>query len=101
MALFGLQSEQGFSLVSTIVMTKVPRVKGCQKEFCHYNSRMSKKMGRPPRASTGAMGKVFQMRLTDSERKDYQRAAERAELSLSEWIRDRLNKAAKRESKTD
>jgi predicted HicB family RNase H-like nuclease len=39
------------------------------------------------------------VRLTDAEKAEYQKAAKRAGVSLSEWIRDRLDKAAKRESR--
>ena len=41
------------------------------------------------------------MLLTDAERDTYGRAAGKAKLSLSAWIRDRLSKAAKRESRRD
>jgi hypothetical protein len=60
-----------------------------------------KSAGRPTRDPKGQASKILPVRLTESERGDYQRAADRAGASLSEWIRDRLNKAAKRESKTD
>src|SRR6185295_13010120 len=69
----------------------------CPKDFCHYNTRMAKKMGRPPIDPTGAMGRVFQIRLTDAERAEYDRAATRAGVKLAAWIRDRLSRAAKRE----
>ena len=57
--------------------------------------------GRPTRDPSGAASKHFIMRLTDAEREHYAQAAERAGVSLSEWMRDRLSKAAKRESKRD
>ena len=38
---------------------------------------------------------------SDAEREAYRQAAERANVPLSEWVRDRLNRAAKRESKRD
>jgi len=47
------------------------------------------------------MGRLLQIRLTDAERAEWERAAVRAQLKLSAWIRDRLSKAAKRESKRD
>lgn len=59
------------------------------------------KMGRPTIDPDGPMGKVFQIRLTESERKDYRQASDRAGLKLAAWVRDRLSKAAKRESKRD
>jgi hypothetical protein len=39
------------------------------------------------------------IRLTDAEKAVYQRAAIKAGLTLSEWVRDRLGKAAKREAR--
>jgi len=59
------------------------------------------KMGRPTIDPEGPLGRVFQIRLSDAEREEYQRAATRAGVKLSAWIRDRLGKAAKRESKRD
>lgn len=58
---------------------------------------MAKKMGRPPKAP-GGLGRVLQIRLTDAERADYQKAAERAGVPLSEWIRANLGRAAKRKA---
>lgn len=69
----------------------------CKCGFCQYNTGMEKKTGRPPIDPSGPMGKVLQIRLTDSEREDYAEAAERAKLKLSAWMRDRLNRAVKRE----
>jgi len=57
---------------------------------------MAKKMGRPTIDPKGAMGRVLQIRLTDDERETYQRAADKAEMPISAWIRDQLAKAAKR-----
>jgi hypothetical protein len=42
---------------------------------------------------------VLALPLTDAERIDYQKTAERCGLSLVAWIRSRLNEAAKREAK--
>lgn len=61
---------------------------------------MKTKLGRPPKAP-GGLGSVFQIRLSDAEKADYQKAAERAGVPLAEWMRARLNSAAKRESKRD
>jgi hypothetical protein len=57
------------------------------------------KAGRPPRDPKGVAAKIFPVLLTDAEKDDYARAAKRAGVSVSEWMRDRLAKAAKRESK--
>jgi predicted HicB family RNase H-like nuclease len=62
---------------------------------------MVKKMGRPPLAPGEAKGEYFQLRLTAAERIEYEQAAQRAGQSLSAWIRERLSKAVKRESKRD
>jgi hypothetical protein len=45
------------------------------------------------------VGCVVQLPLTDEERIEYQKAAERCGQSLAEWIRQRLTEAAKREAK--
>ena len=58
---------------------------------------MAKKMGRPTIDPRGAKGKVCQIRLSDAERAEYGRAAQKADVKLSAWIRDRLSRAAKRE----
>ena len=39
------------------------------------------------------------LRLTQTERIDYQKCAERSGLSLTQWIRDKLDQAARREGK--
>lgn len=57
--------------------------------------------GRPPLPPDEAKGQVFQIRLSDAERQQYESAAERAGVPMAAWIRDRLNRAAKRESKQD
>jgi predicted HicB family RNase H-like nuclease len=38
-------------------------------------------------------------RVTETERIDYQKSAERCGQSLGEWIRERLNRSAEREAK--
>jgi hypothetical protein len=59
------------------------------------------KAGRPPRDPEQGAAKIFPVLLTDVEKATYARAAKRAGLTISEWLRDRLSKAAKRESKRD
>ena len=71
----------------------------CQTEFRKYNIGMRAKVGRPARDPKAGPSKIVPIRMTDAEKAEYQRAAKRAKLSLSEWIRDRLGKAAKRESR--
>jgi hypothetical protein len=49
-----------------------------------------------PRAEAN---EFVQFCLTDLERIEFQKAAERCGLSLAAWMRDRLNECAKREAK--
>jgi predicted HicB family RNase H-like nuclease len=60
---------------------------------------MGKKMGRPPLHPEQAKGEYIQLRLSPAEREEYRLAAERAGMSLSEWIRGCLSRAARRGSK--
>lgn len=60
---------------------------------------MDKKPGRPPRDPNEGASKIVPIRMTDAEQQRYQQAAHRAGVSLSEWARDRLDKAARRELK--
>jgi hypothetical protein len=60
---------------------------------------MKKQIGRPPLSPGEAKGAVLQIRLTEAQRAEYAQAAERAGMSLSAWIRDRLAKASKREAR--
>ena len=62
---------------------------------------MDKKAGRPTRDPGGKASKLYPVRLTDAERAQYEQAAKRAGVSVSEWMRDRLARAAKREAKQD
>jgi hypothetical protein len=62
---------------------------------------MAKKRGRPPTPEANSLSQITAVRLTQSERAECDRAAQRAGVKLSDWIRDRLTKAAKRESKRD
>ena len=50
-----------------------------------------------PRAEAARSSRVI-LRAMPKEREAWQRAADRAGLPLSEWIRKRLNSAAKRSS---
>jgi hypothetical protein len=53
-------------------------------------------MGRPPLDPGEAKDQVYQLRLTAAERESYEAAAKRAQKTLSQWIREKLNRAAKR-----
>jgi hypothetical protein len=60
---------------------------------------MKPKLGRPPRDAAGATSKLHAIRLTTVEKSEYEWAARCAKMTVSEWMRDRLNKAAGRETK--
>ena len=72
----------------------------CRKDFLYYNPDMSKPttMGRPPKEPTDRLAEIIQFRMTEAERKQCEHAADRAGVKFSAWIRDRLLRAAKRES---
>jgi uncharacterized protein (DUF1778 family) len=59
------------------------------------------RMGRPPKPEDEQASEIIAIRMTEAERELCEQAADRAELKLSAWIRDRATKAAKRESKRD
>lgn len=54
--------------------------------------------GRPKLDPDGTPSKFLTIRVAEPEHESYKEAAEHADLTLSEWIRDRLGKAAKREA---
>ena len=57
------------------------------------------KRGRKPRDPKAGAAKIVPIRLTDAEKENYQRAARKADQSLSKWVREQLDKAAKRETR--
>ena len=59
------------------------------------------KRGRPKLDPAGGPSKFLTIRTAEGEQDAYRQAAERAGVPLSAWVRERLNKAAKRESKRD
>jgi len=62
---------------------------------------MGKKRGRPPKPKDEIAAERIELRAVPVEKAQWDAAAERAVKSLSAWIRDRLNRAAKRELKRD
>jgi len=60
---------------------------------------MPKKSARSPDDAAQERSQLVSIRLTDTERINYQKSAERCGQSLDEWIRERLNRAAQREAK--
>ncbi len=57
------------------------------------------KAGRPKLDPTGSPSKFLPVRTTIAEQEAWKEAAARLGVPLSVWIRDKLNKAAKRESR--
>jgi predicted HicB family RNase H-like nuclease len=60
---------------------------------------MKTKRGRPPIDPALKASEMVPVRMTTTERDEYRRAAERAGVSLSEWIRGCLSRAVKRSAK--
>ncbi len=60
-----------------------------------------KKPGRPPKPKGQTLPETLQVRLTTDDKARFFAAAERAGMAFSEWMRDRLTKAAIRESKQE
>jgi hypothetical protein len=65
-------------------------------DFCAYCFGMEKKRGRPPKGDKTQESRIY-LRAIDAEKAMMESAAHRAGLTLSDWIRDRLAKAAHRE----
>ena len=59
---------------------------------------MKKKIGRPPKGERTQAARIH-LRAEEDEKDRYEKAAQAADMELSEWIRQRLNNAAKRELK--
>ena len=57
---------------------------------------MSKSKGRPPKHPDKVLGIRLELRISAAERTAYERAAKKAKLSVSEWIRDCLSNATGR-----
>ena len=70
-------------------------------DLLFYNYGMKTRMGRPPKPEAEQASEIVAVRLTQNERKTCEVAADKADLKLSAWMRDRLIRAAKRESKRD
>jgi uncharacterized protein (DUF1778 family) len=57
----------------------------------------NRKPGRPPKDPSGTKGERIEIRVAPAERQSIDAAATAAGLERSDWMRDRLLKAAKRE----
>lgn len=55
-------------------------------------------MARPPKKDGEARDRLMQIRLLQREYESFSTAAQDAGLDLSEWVRERLKKAAKKET---
>jgi predicted HicB family RNase H-like nuclease len=60
---------------------------------------MKAKRGRPPKPADERAEEVFQLRLTSADKTAWRSAADESGMSLAAWIRDRLNRAAKRDTR--
>lgn len=58
-----------------------------------------KQFGRPPKPEGTTLPETLQIRLTADDKERFYEAAKRADMSVSEWMRDRLTKAANREAR--
>jgi hypothetical protein len=67
-------------------------------ENCAYIFGMEPKRtrGRPPKGERAQEARLY-LRTDETEKRSYEKAAEIAGLDLSEWVRARLNAAARRE----
>ena len=67
-------------------------------EFCPYSVGMETKRGRgrPPKDPAGTKGERVEFRAGESEKQLLERAASSAGLSVSDWAREVLLRAAKR-----
>lgn len=64
--------------------------------FCAYNSGMAGKRGRPPKPPGEGRETRLYVRLSADEKEAVEAAAARAGVSLSDWIRRKLNTASRR-----
>jgi predicted HicB family RNase H-like nuclease len=55
-----------------------------------------RKMGRPPKGGQLRSSRIA-LRAEPTDKERYERAAEQAGMTLSDWIKSRLDRAAKRE----
>ena len=54
-------------------------------------------MGRPPKLPEDRLSERVEVRAATDENANFERSAANADMKLSDWIRDRLKAAAKRE----
>ena len=57
------------------------------------------RLGRPPKPEGTTLPETLQIRLTADDKARFYAAAERVGVSVSEWMRNRLTKAANREAR--
>lgn len=69
------------------------------KGFLYYIPSMRKKLGRPTKDLADQLTEIIPVRMTTLERANCERAANRAGVKLSAWVREKLIRAAKRESR--
>ncbi|MDZ4687482.1 MAG: hypothetical protein SH850_20615 [Planctomycetaceae bacterium] len=52
--------------------------------------------GRPPKGDASQTARIY-LRSIPTEKARYEKAAQKAGVSMAEWVKDRLNQSAKRE----
>ncbi len=65
-------------------------------EFCTYACGMESKMGRPPKDRTGPKRERMEIRVEASEKQAMEATAKDSGVSLSDWARKVLLRAARR-----
>ncbi len=69
-----------------------------KEELCYVGAMAQKRIGRPPIRNRSKLKSASLItNCTPSTRRLVERAARRAQLTVTEWMRDRLRKAAERE----
>lgn len=97
----GVSALAGFFCVRNNFRTDISNSLNTSR-YWHLRARaatifaMSKKMGRPPKDETGTKRERMELRVSEDEKEAMKRAALDAGVSLSDWARAVLIKAAKR-----
>lgn len=52
--------------------------------------------GRPPKGEATQASRIY-LRAQEAEKERYEKAAQKSGVPLTDWVKDRLNRAAKRE----
>ncbi len=63
-----------------------------------YNCDMKRTRGRPKKPENEKLSERLEVRASAPDKDLFQKAADRAGMELSDWIRDKLKEAAEREN---